>query len=265
MSTEPEAADAPSGSSANARWPARVVTILLAVAGLIWVASVSANISDPAIPRVAGRVARGESYDPALLRRMVAENLQSAQRLCNSKVLRQLLILQIGAAEGSVRDPDLRQADADIADIAQMSRTLLGCAPTESIGWLGAYWSNIRQEGFGPRAATYLGQSYRSAPHEAWIQLVRAPLALRSFDALSPELKESALQDFDDIFRAQLFSSAAMLVKIAVASAQARLLDRSCDFPERDRLLFRHFVEETGIDIHHRCYPRDDRPAYMRD
>src|SRR5258708_3079460 len=165
MLTEPEAADAPGGSSANARWPARVVTILLAVAALIWLLSVSPNISDPAIPRVAGRVARGESYDPALLRRMIAENLQSAQRLCNSKVLRQLLILQIGAAEGSVRDPDLRQADVDIADIAQMSRTLLGCAPTESIGWLGAYWSNIRQEGFGPRAATYLCQSYRSAPH----------------------------------------------------------------------------------------------------
>jgi hypothetical protein len=266
MSTEPEpAGTAPGGSSANARWLARVVTILLAVAGLIWVASVSANLSDPAIPRVASRVARGESYDPALLRRMVAENLQSAQRLCNAKVLRQLLILQIGAAEGSIRDPDLRQADADIADIAQMSRTLLGCAPTESIGWLGAYWSNIRQEGFGPRAAVYLGQSYRSAPHEAWIQLVRAPLALRSFDALSPELKQAALQDFDDIFRAQLFSSAAMLLKTAVASAQATLLDRSCDVPERDRLLFRHFVEEAGVDIHHRCYPRDDRPAYMRD
>jgi len=262
---EEPAETAPSGPSADARWPARVVTILLAVAGLIWVASVFAAISDPTIPRVASRVARGESYDPVLLRRMVTENMASARRLCNSRVLRQLLVLQIGAAEASVRNADLRQADADIAGIAQISRTLLGCAPTESIGWLGAYWSSIRQEGFGPRAARYLGQSYRSAPHEAWIQLIRAPLALRSFDALSPELKEAALQDFDDIFRAQLFSSAAMLLKTAVVSAQARLLDRSCDFPESDRLLFRHFVAEAGIDIHHRCYPRDDRPAYMRD
>src|SRR4051794_8783070 len=115
MLTAPEpAATAPEPAefSANARWPARLVTILLAVAGLIWVASVSVNMPDPAIPRLASRVARGESYDPALLRRMVTENLQSAQRMCNSKVLRQLLILQIGAAEGSVRDPDLRQADA---------------------------------------------------------------------------------------------------------------------------------------------------------
>jgi hypothetical protein len=262
MLTEPEPAGAPPYGS-NARWPARVVTILLAVAGLIWVASVSADISDPAIPRIASRVARGESYDPALLRRMVTENLSSAQRMCNSKILRELLILQIGAAEGSVRDPDLRQADLDVANIDQMSKALLVCAPTESIGWLGAYWSNIREEGFGPRAATYLAQSYRYAPHEAWIQLMRAPLALRSFDALSPELKEAAVHDFDDIFHAQLFSSAAMFLKAAVAPAQTRLLDRTCDYPENEREIFRHFVEEAGMNIHHRCY--DDRPSYMRD
>jgi parvulin-like peptidyl-prolyl isomerase len=262
MLTGPEPAGTePYGS--RARWPARVVTILLAVAGLVWVVSVSANISDPAIPRIASRVARGESYDPALLRRMVTENLQSAQRLCNSKILRELLILQIGAAEGSVRDPDLRQADLDIANIDQMSKALLGCAPTESIGWLGVYWSNIRQEGFGPRAASYLAQSYRSAPHEAWIQLIRAPLALRSFEALSPELQEAAMQDFDDIFHAQLFSSAAMFLRAAVAPAQAKLLDRTCGYPENERQIFRNFVEATAMDIHHRCY--DDRPSYMRD
>jgi len=73
---------------------------------------------NPATPKIARRVAREESYEPALLRRMVTENLQSAQRLCNSKILRELLIHNIGAAEGWVRDPDLRQSDLDIANIS---------------------------------------------------------------------------------------------------------------------------------------------------
>jgi hypothetical protein len=73
----------------------------------------------------------------------------------------------------------------------------------KSPGWLGVYWSTIRQEGFGPGAATFPGQSYRFAPHEAWIQLIRAPLALRGFGALPCALKDYAAQDFEDILRVQ--------------------------------------------------------------
>src|SRR5260370_32879377 len=52
-----------------------------------------------------------------------------------------------------------------------------------------------------------------------------------------------------------------MLLKTAVAPAQAKLHDRTCDCQEIDRQIFRHFVEKTSMDI--RCY--DDRPSYMRD
>jgi len=249
---------------ASPHWLARGVNCVLAIAALSWVWSVFPVIPDPTISKVASRVARGENYDPALLRQMVTQDLEAAERSCNSKILRELLILQIGAAEDSVRATELRQADLDISKVDAISKALLGCAPTESIGWLGVYWSNIRQQGFGPRAASYLGQSYQSAPHEAWIQLIRAPLALRSFGALPPALKEAAVQDFEDIFRAKLFPSAVALLKTS-ASAQPALLDATCNFPESDRLFFLRLVNDTGSNIRHRCYPSDDRPSYMRE
>jgi hypothetical protein len=56
-----------------------------------------------------------------------------------------------------------------------------------------------------------LDRSYRLTPLEAWLQLIRAPIALRAFEALSPALQSDALNDFEDIFRAQLFPSAAIL------------------------------------------------------
>ena len=121
------------------------------------------------------------------------------------KILRELLILQIGAAEDPVRGSDLRQADLDIS------------------------------------------------------------LALRSFEALSPALKQAAVQDFGDIFRAQLFSGAATLRKTPAVPAQTKLLDRTCDFPDNERLVFLHFVRETGSNIRHCCVPSDDRPTYVRD
>jgi hypothetical protein len=234
---------------------ARGANILLAASALAWVSSVFANISNPAIARVAGGVTRGETYDPVILREVVTANFEIARRLCNARDLRQLLILQIGVADVSIRATDLRQADADVATTETMAKALLACAPTESIGWLGLYWSDIRQNGFGPKTAAILDQSYRLAPHEAWIQLIRAPLALRSFNALAPELQEAVVQDFRDIFHSQLYPNAAGLFKTATAGVQARLLDATCTSGENERAAFRYFVEEAGLTIHHRCYP----------
>ena len=265
MLKEPEAAPEHGPSGQLSRRLVLSANILLAATALVWVVLVSPDIADPALPQVAGRLARGENYDPALLKRLLAENLKAAQQHCNAKTLRELLLLQIAVADQSARSTDLQQADIDIAAVDSVSRSLIECAPAESLGWLGMYWSSIRREGFGPKAATLLGQSYRLAPHEAWIQLIRAPLALRSYNALPPQLKDAAAQDFADIFRARLFPSAALLYKSATASAQTELLDRTCDSSESERLIFFHFVAESGLRVRHRCYPTDDRPAYMRE
>jgi hypothetical protein len=241
------------------------LNIVLVAGSLAWVTFVFPDIADPAILRVAGRLAQGEKYDPFLLRDIIAGNLPAARRQCNATSLRQLLLLQIAVADETVRSTDLQQADVDVAGVGTVSKALVMCAPTESVGWFGMYWSDIRQEGFGPRAVALLAQSYRMAPHEAWIQLIRAPLALRSFNALPPDLKDGAVQDFQDIFRSRLFPSAAALYQAATANAQTTLLDQTCALPEAERLLFLHFVTEIGLKIRHHCYPSDDKPAYMHD
>ena len=235
--------------------------IVLAAGALVWALRMFPDIGDPAVPVVASRLARGEKYDPALLRGMIAANLAAAERQCNSKTLRELLILQIGIADEMVRSANLQQADTDIAAVNSQSKALIACSPTESLGWLGMYWSDIRQQGFGPRAVSLLEQSYRQAPHEAWLQLIRAPLALRSFNALPPALQDAAAQDFEDIFRARLYPSAATLYQGATAGAQAKLLDRTCAAAETERLVFLHYVSEGGSQIHHRCYPAGPAPA----
>ena len=235
--------------------------IILAAGALVWTTQMFPDIGDPAVPLVASRLARGEKYDPTLLQGMIAANLPAAERQCSSKTLRELLLLQIGVTDDAVRNANLQQADADIAGVNALSKALIACAPTESLGWLGMYWSNIRQQGFGPRAVTLLDQSYRLAPHEAWLQLIRAPLALRSFNALPATLQDAAAQDFEDIFRARLFPSAAMLYKGAAAGAQTKLLDRTCAAPEAERLVFLHFVSESGLQVRHPCYPAGPAPG----
>ncbi|MHC2275151.1 hypothetical protein ACVME8_001762 [Bradyrhizobium diazoefficiens] len=250
MSRAPSAeppAQQPAGSAF--RWLLRGSTIALAAVALVWVASVVPDVTNPAVPQIAGRVARGERYETDRLRRIVGDNLPSARRLCSAKTLRELLLLQLAIADDSTRAGDLKQIDIDADAVASTSLALLTCAPTEGLGWFGRYWAEIRQVGFGPRTAELLDLSYRFAPHEAWLQLIRAPLALRVFNAVSPELKDYATQDFADIFQARLFPSAATLYQARVA-----LLERTCAAPEADRDLFSHFVAEKGLRVRHRCY-----------
>ncbi|QFI72351.1 hypothetical protein F8237_08115 [Bradyrhizobium betae] len=267
MSREPSSTTAPPAEAAGSafRWLLRGSTVALSAVALAWIISVAPDATDPAVPQIAGRVSRGERYELDRLRRIVEGNLPAARRLCSAKTLRELLLLQLAIADESTRAGDLRQADIDADGVEATSRTLLACAPTEGLGWFGAYWAEIRQAGFGPRTAGLLGLSYRFAPHEAWLQLIRAPLALRVFTAATPELKNYAAQDFADLFQARLFPSAATLYQAAAAAARPELLERTCGAPQIDRELLMHFVTEKGLQIRHRCYPFEDRPDHLKE
>lgn len=252
-------------ASRGSRWLARGANCLLAASALAWAVSTFPNLTDPTVSRVARQVAAGESYDAPLLRRIVTENLPAAERACEPKALRELLVLQLSSADMTVRSTDLTQADADVDAVQRMSRSLLRCAPTESLGWLGAFWAGSRQDGLTARNVAFLGESYRLAPHEIWLQMIRVPLTFRAFDALPAALTDAAIQDFNDVFHDRLFPSAAALYVKAPASARSRLLDLTCDLSERERLAFWHLVRDTGGKIQHRCYPVDDRPRYLLD
>jgi hypothetical protein len=263
MSRAPDNDEA--GAPRRSRWFARGASLLLAASALAWAGSTIPNVMDLTVSRVAGRVAAGESYDAPLLRQIVEANLPAAQRQCDPKALRELLVLQLSAADMTTRSTDLTQADADVGAVQRMSRMLLECAPTESLGWLGAFWSGSRQDGLTTKTIWSLGQSYRLAPHEVWLQLMRVPLAFRAFDALPAALKDAAIQDFDDVFHDRLFNSAAALFLVSPMSARNRVLDLTCDVSERERMAFWYFVRAGGGKIQHRCYPPDDRPRYLLD
>ena len=152
MSREPSATEPAAQATGIAyRWLLRGSTIALAAAALAWIAAIAPDVTNPAVPQIAGRVARGERYEVDRLRRIVSDNLPSARRLCSAKTLRELLLLQLAIADESTRAGDLKQIDLDADAVASTSRALLACAPTEALGWFGSYWAEIRQAGFGPR------------------------------------------------------------------------------------------------------------------
>jgi hypothetical protein len=176
-------------------------------------------------------------------------------RLCDVKGRRNALLIQLRVASSSIEKADLSHLDQDVGDVAGLSKELLVCSPSDGFAWLGLYWAEIHSSGAGPKAWSYLAQSYRFAPHEAWIQLIRATLVLRSGPAIPDALRPSAVADFDDIFHARLYPSAAVIYKSSSAQMRTVLLDQTCGYPSEPRAVFLHYVKEQGLSIEHRCYP----------
>jgi hypothetical protein len=252
MSRRAEAADR------SPAWPGRVllaVRLALAILGIGWITLVGSTIFQPSLRQVAERLVRGETYDNDGLRRLAASGPAGEARLCDLKRRRNALLIRLRVAASSIENADLAHLDEDVGEVAGLGRELLACSPSDGFAWLGLYWAEIHQDGVGPKAWSYLAQSYRFAPHEAWIQLIRAPLVLRSGQSIPDELRAPAVADFDDIFRARLYPSAAVIYKSSSAPMRTVLLDRTCFYPPEPRAVFLHYVKEQGLDVAHRCYP----------
>lgn len=204
---------------------------------------------------VAERLSRGETYDNEGLRRMAPPAAAGDASLCDVKRWRSALLIRLRVAGSSIENADISHLDGDVGDVAHLGKDLLMCSPSDGFAWLGLYWAEIHQAGVGPKAWSYLAQSYRYAPHEAWIQLIRAPLVLRSGQMIPEPLRLSAVTDFDDIFRARLYPSAAVIYKSSSAQMRAALLDQTCRYPSESRAVFLHYVKEQGLSVEHRCYP----------
>ena len=252
MSRRAEAADQ------SPPWPGRILLVfrlVLAALGAGWIALVGGTIFQPSLRQVAERLARGETYDNDGLRRMASSALAGEAGLCDVKRRRSALLIQLRVAASSIEKADLSHLDQDVGDVADLGKELLTCSPSDGFAWLGLYWVEIHQSGVGPKAWSYLGQSYRFAPHEAWIQLIRAPLVLRSGQMIPEPLRPSAVTDFDDIFRARLYPSAAVIYKSSSVQMRTALLDQTCGYPSEPRAVFLHYVKEQGLSVEHRCYP----------
>ncbi|WP_051462764.1 hypothetical protein [Bradyrhizobium sp. URHA0013] len=252
MSRRAEAADR------SAPWPGRILLVfrlILAALGVGWIALAGSIIFQPSLRLVAERLARGETYDTDGLRQMASPLPAGETSLCDVKRRRSALMIQLRVATSSIEKADLSHLDQDVGAVANLGKELLTCSPSDGFAWLGLYWAEIRQGGVGPKAWSYLAQSYRFAPHEAWIQLIRAPMVLRVGQTIPEPLRPAAVTDFDDIFRARLYPSAALIYKSSSAQMRIALLDRTCEHPTEPRAVFLHYVKEQGLSIDHRCYP----------
>ncbi len=232
---------------------AAVVNAVLAVLALTWLASVASYTFRPTLQDLASHLMRGERYDNAVLEQIVTRVGGDANGLCDPKLKRNVVLIQLRLLSNAIEAGDAAAMDLRLPTVTEAAKQLIACSPSESIGWLALYWAEIRTLGFSPNAVSYLTQSYAFAPHEMWVQLFRAPLALRAYGFLPEKLKQQSLDDFEDIVGARQLPTAVVIYQAASATAQPVLLSRMCHQPDEVRLVFRRFAQDRGVTISHPC------------
>lgn len=234
---------------------AAVVNAVLVVLALTWLTSVASYTFRPSLQDLASHVMRGERYDNAALEQIASRVGGDANGLCDPRLRRNVVLIQLRLLSNAIEAGDAAAMDSRLPNVTDAARQLIACSPSESIGWLALYWAEIRTLGFSPNAISYLTQSYAFAPHEMWVQLFRAPLALRVYGFLPEKLKQQTLDDFDDIVDARQLPTAVVIYQAASATTQTVLLSQMCRQPDEVRLVFRRFASDRGVTIAHPCFP----------
>ena len=232
-----------------------ILNAALAVMALAWLTSVASYTFRPTLQDLASHLMRGERYDNAALEQIVTRVKSDAGGLCDPRLRRNVLLIQLRLLSNAVEAGDAATMDVRLPNVTDAAKQLIACSPTESIGWLALYWAEIRTRGFSPSAISYLTQSYAFAPHEMWVQLFRAPLALRAYGFLPERLKQQTLDDFVDIVGTRQLPTAVVIYQAAPAATQAVLLGQMCSQPDEVRLVFRRFAQDRGLAISHPCFP----------
>ena len=234
---------------------AAVLNAVLVVMALAWLTSVATYTFRPTLQDIASHLMRGERYDSAALDQIVSRVSSDAGWFCDPKLRRNVLLIRLRLLSNAFEAGNAAAMDLRLPDVTDAAKRLIACSPAESIGWLALYWAETRTLGFGPSAISYLTQSYALAPHEMWVQLFRAPLALRAYNFLPEKLRQQTLDDFVDIVGARQLPTAVVIYQAAPAATRVLLLDKMCSQPEEVRLVFRRFAQDRGLSISHPCFP----------
>ena len=234
---------------------ATILNAVLVVVALVWLVSVASYAFRPTLRDLASHLMRGERYDNEALEDIVARVGGDAGGLCDPKLRRNVLLIQLRLLSNATEAGDSAAMDLRLPNVTDSAKQLIACSPSESIGWLALYWAEIRTFGFNASAISYLTQSYAFAPHEMWVQLFRAPLALRAYGFLPEKLKQQTLEDFDDIIAARQLPTAVVIYQAASAATQAVLLGQMCSQPSEVRLVFRRYAQDRGLTVSHPCFP----------
>jgi hypothetical protein len=214
-------------SSDRSRVVVRSVFLLLSTFGIAFAftALLSAN-SPQTSQRMYRQILAGESFSITLLTRASQRAVEFQQDLCDREARFSLALIELKLAEGSLAEGRSEEADAHLRSASAQTREQIGCSPTNGFAWFLAFWSEFLSGNLDEGKWRYIDASYRFAPHEAWVALIRLPLLAKIWSVVPVDRRGLVLDDFDMLMEDGYFPQCARLYALSSTDLRFDLEDR---------------------------------------
>ncbi|MGL5734685.1 MAG: hypothetical protein ACRCYS_07455, partial [Beijerinckiaceae bacterium] len=139
----------------------RLFLYAVSLSAVAWVALVSTHGANQArLSEIERSLRYREPFSPAVLERL-GGSVQPAGGImaCDVAALRVGAWLSAVAADQSLRSGHYQPFERHLDRTAAMSQALLGCAPTDGLGWLLRFFGIQQKEGVGAKALESLAFS----------------------------------------------------------------------------------------------------------
>jgi hypothetical protein len=205
---------------------------------------------DAPLARVAARVVENETFkSEALVALLPAVDAVEQARRCRAPALHSAAVIRLAAAADVLDGAERTRIDGSLAALREAARASLGCSPDDAFVWLTLFWVENTIDGFSEDHLAYLRMSYITGPNEGWIALKRNRVAIALFDALTPDLKEFAINEFVHLIESGFMSQAVSIFLGPGWHNKDVLLPRLEPIALERRQAFARAIANEGFDV----------------
>jgi hypothetical protein len=228
--------------------------VLLLVCGAIaagWGGLVLPSLwHESTIGRVANRIIEGQPFKADALNRFLPDIAAIADdQDCRPSALRSVAIFRLRMSEDAISAGEQQLIDSSLQDLDQSVRKSLACAPSDSFLWLVLFWVENTRNGFKQQNVALLDMSYRLSAHEAWIGLIRVPMAAAVLQQLPAELKDAVVTEFIGLLDSGYYPQMATVFPKLGAETSAVVLARLKSASPRNREAFARELYRRGYNV----------------
>jgi hypothetical protein len=190
--------------------------LVLSIFGVVFSLTSLLTATSRQVERRAYRqILAGESFPIAFLAQKAQRGDEFGQSGCEGDANLALALIELKLAESSLAEGRSEGADAHLRRASSKAKGHIACSPTNGFAWFVAFWSEFLAGNLTESKWSYIDASYRFAPREAWVALIRLPLLAKMWSVVPADRRGFVLDDFEMLVNEGYASQCARLYALA--------------------------------------------------
>ncbi|WP_157234842.1 hypothetical protein [Methylosinus sp. LW4] len=149
--------------------------------------------------RIYRQISTGELFPISIFtgREQRAEYRINMVGACDAESMLGRALIELKLVEVSLSNGQGTLAEKYLQRASLSARKQVSCSPTNGFAWFVAFWSAFLAGDLTEGTWEFIDASYKFAPHEAWVALIRLPLLVRLWEVVPAGRRHFILDDFE--------------------------------------------------------------------